>query len=1026
LAQESGVILGKQPGSIVLPKYFSWLVLFPGVVALAAVWPTSSSYASDSTRAPSSIKSNFHHSAWTSKNGAPADIRAITQTPDGWLWLGTPSGLYRFDGVNFDTIPLRPPSSTATRSVLALLAAHNGDLWISLAGGDVEVMRHGDPQDIVAEPGLTVNTQAYYLFQDDWGDLWASTNAGALVHKNNTWGKPDPSTGFPTQEPSGYTLDGAGNFWVGTAAGAWVMRKGTHRFEHETTNIPAGQLFALFSSNDGQPWVFSQTSVYPLLSQKVKPPQRLSHMQPQGRPMVVTGDASIWTTYCDTGLCRALGSAQSPLHHFPQKFVSDQFNKVDGLTSVGPRVLYEDAEGTVWVGTPEGLDSFRHNDFVEVTFPNIIRNFQLAPSNDGSLWAGSNANLPSDADFLWHLDPQPAKVDAYKAGRMLALFREKNGDVLMGSSGSGILRYSKGRVEKAALPAAPQSKRVVGFIRDGEGKLWSSFDTLGLYRLDGNAWTRNGGLAELPSTQPNDMVLAPDGRLWLSFGAEDVRVVAHDHVQTITSKNGLHIGVVSAISPGEPALLGGNFGVSLWTHGSWHTLNADHPEALMDVTGIGRSGDGATWLNGRLGAVRIAPGALAEATSDPTSVVHVRVMGDEDGLSGSAQDLAESIVQTTDGKLWFAQSASLAWLDSERLRLNSRVPSIVVRSISSAAGEVPTSGPVILPAKTTNVRFAYTALSLADAGKNRFMILLDGVDSDWQDMGTRREVGYTNLGPGRYRFRVKGSNNDGVWNEKGAELIFRIKPTFYQTSWFLALEILAGLVVLYFLFRLLLGRSMARERDRMEIRHAERERIARDLHDSFLQVVSYLLLRFDRIGQGMQPGERARLHVDETLDHAQLALADGRDRVSALRDNVLQPTNIEAFLNMTGNELSRDFPATCSVRVQGRRRKVRADVADEISAIGKEALSNAFRHAEASHVDVHIQYGWRRFRMIVRDDGKGLPEVVEHDNGREGHWGLVGMAERASTIGGTLRVRRHPNGGTEVTLSVPGRALSGK
>ena len=204
----------------------------------------------------------------------------------------------------------------------------------------------------------------------------------------------------------------------------------------------------------------------------------------------------------------------------------------------------------------------------------------------------------------------------------------------------------------------------------------------------------------------------------------------------------------------------------------------------------------------------------------------------------------------------------------------------------------------------------------------------------------------------------------------------------------------------------------------MEIRHAERERLARDLHDSFLQVLSFLILRFDRIGQGMEPGDRARLKVDEALDQAETALADGRDRVGSLRDDMVPPTDMEHCLAVLGEELSRDYPTTCSVRVHGRLRKVRPEVGDEICDIGKEALTNAFRHADATHIDVDIHYSWRLVVLIVRDDGKGLPESIQVNKGLAGHWGLVGMGERAKNIGGTLRVRRHPDGGTEVKLRV--------
>jgi signal transduction histidine kinase len=584
-----------------------------------------------------------------------------------------------------------------------------------------------------------------------------------------------------------------------------------------------------------------------------------------------------------------------------------------------------------------------------------------------------------------------------------------------------MLRYTQGKFVSAGLPSSPppENRRSLGLIRDKDGKLWSSFVSLSLYRLDGNAWVLNGGLSALPATEPDAMLLASDGKLWLGYGADDVRIVSHGRVESYGAKDGLHIGTVTAILPGTWPLLGGELGVSMFTHGAWHSLRASEPQALKGVWGMARSSDGAIWLNSFAGAVRIDASDLDRAALDPSFVISVRVLGDDDGLPGRGQPISPSMAQTTDGKLWYAQDGGLAWIDPLELRRNMYVPRIVVRSVSTPTGSITLSGPVTLPARTTNVRIAYTALSMANPAKNRFKVRLDGIDGSWQEMGDRREVGYTNLRPGNYHFHVKGSNNDGVWNEAGMDLDFRIEPTFFQTSWFFALEILAALLVIFALFRLQVRRATAHERDRVEIRHAEREHLARDLHDSFLQVLSFLILRFDRIGQGMEPGERARLKVDEALDQAETALADGRDRVSSLRDNVVQPTDIEHCLAVLGDELSRDYPTTCSVHVHGRLRKVRPEVGDEICGIGKEALTNAFRHADATHIDVDIHYSWRRVVLIVRDNGKGLPETIQLNKGLEGHWGLVGMGERAKTIGGTLRVRRHPDGGTEVNLRVP-------
>ncbi|WP_458068297.1 ATP-binding protein [Rhodanobacter sp. BL-MT-08] len=987
------------------------------IAILATGAPPGMVLATDVPSSAQTIKSSYRHTAWTSREGAPNDIESIAQTRDGWLWLGAGTGLYRFDGVTFEAVDLRPASSTATRVVVAVMVASNGDLWVGYNDGAVIVAQKGDTKELVSYPGLNAETLAFFFYEDGSGDVWAQTNFGLLVQRGGKWVKPDMYPGFPTGDFTDCLLDDGRNFWVVSSSGVSVMRRGTHRFEKVSSNIRQGEDVELFTGRDGRPWAIAKNRVFPLISDQVPIAPR-GPMPKQARHEIRTHDGSLWTNTCEPGLCRAQ-DFESSLPGVQDPFGSDRFTQADGMSSDLPVVIFEDREGTVWVATTTGLDSFRRNNFTKVLFPYPAIDFKMAPSDDGTLWVGTDANLPSGDNYLWHLTPSIVKIDGYRNGTS-SLLREKNGDLLLSVHHVGMMRYSGGKFSPANLPPTPvtENRRAWFLMRDGEDKLWASFVSLCLYRLDGHAWIKNGGISGLPDIEPTTMSLASDGKLWLGYQDNDVRVVSHGIVEFITAKNGLQVGIVSSILTGKTELIAGELGVSIFSQGRWHTLRTTDPNALKGVTGIERSKDGAVWLNGSAGAVQIQSDDLSRAEIDPNFVLPVRVLTEDDGLPGSAMPISSSLAQTTDGKLWFSQEGGLAWIDPKNLLRNTNVPAIFVRSISTPTMTVAPSQLVTLPPKTTNLHIAYTALSMANPGRNRFKVKLDGIDVGWRDMGTRREVDYTNLGPATYRFHVKGSNGDGVWNEAGTDMVFRIEPTFFQTSWFLCFEVLACLFALYILFRFQIRRAAARERERVEIRHSERERLARELHDSFLQVLSFLLLRFDRIGQGLDPGERERLKVNETLDQAELALADGRDRVSALRDSVTVLTDIELCLAEVGNALSQDYPVIFSVAVHGRVRQVRSDVADEICKIGREALNNACRHAHATHVSVEIEYSRRRVALVVRDDGDGLPDTVQHGQRREGHWGLVGMRERAKTIGAELQLRTHPAGGTEVILRV--------
>ena len=984
---------------------------FAASVTLTPVW------ASDDVASFGTLKSAYHHTAWTSKDGAPGSIWSMAQTPDGWLWLGTTSGLYRFDGVTFDYVDLRPAKSAASRAVNSVIATGNGELWVSYSDGAVVSVLNSDPKTIAFHPGLTAENQAYGLNQDGLGDIWAFTNHGFFALKGGKWIKPDHFPKAPTDNLTDFMLDGAGDFWLVANNGVTVMRKSSRRLERVSTPILDGEDIDLFTGSDGRAWAFSKRAIFPL-SKTYSPLPDAEAINKHTGHALRANDGALWTISCGTGVCRRK-DPELMQHGQSYDDASDSFTRADGLTSDLPRTILEDREGTIWVGTTAGLDSFRRNNFRKVEFPVKAINFHIAAADDGGLWVGTNGHAQSGDEFLWHVDTSPEKMKGFNSA-VSALLVEKNGDLLMSVADKGMVRYADGGFQSANLPPAPppDNRRAYLLIRDSDGALWASFASLSVYRLDGNKWTENGGLLGIPTANPESMFVAPDGKLWLGYESDNVRVVNHGLVESITEKDGLRIGDVTSILIGKTSLLGGARGVSFLSAGTWHTLRVSDPAALLQVTGMIQSSDGATWFDGNAGAARIDASDLDHAVSDPTFVSPVRVFGEDDGLPGSAQDDYTSLVKASDGRLWFAQADGLAWIDPNKLQRNTQIPTIAIRGVSTPTSTFAPYGSITLPARTTNVRIAYTALSLADSVKNHFKVRLDGIDADWQDMGNRREASYSNLGPGDYRFRVRGSNNDGVWNDIGTEIPFRIKPTFFQTWWFVALEVFTGLIVLYMFFRFQHRQAIARERDRISVRHAERERIARDLHDSFLQVLSFLLLRFDRIGQGMAPGERARLKLDEALDQAEAALTEGRDRVSLLRDNAMHLIDVEGYLAEFARELAKDYSATWTINAHGASPAIRAHVADEICAIGKEAVNNAFQHANATNINVDILYGIRHFVLTVRDNGVGLPKDVELSQRRQGHWGLVGMRERAEAIGGTVQVRRHPQGGTEVTLKV--------
>src|SRR5262249_30898570 len=311
--------------------------------------------------------------------------------------------------------------------------------------------------------------------------------------------------------------------------------------------------------------------------------------------------------------------------------------------------------------------------------------------------------------------------------------------------------------------------------------------------------------------------------------------------------------------------------------------------------------------------------------------------------------------------------------------------------------------------------------SLVAPEKMQFKYKLEGRDRDWIDAGNRRQAFYTDLDPGSYRFRVIASNNSGVWNEQGATLEFSVAPAYWQTWWFRGLVIAALAALLWTLYRWRV-RQIGREFSlTLDARVAERTRIARELHDTLLQGFHGVLLRFQTALELLpQRPNDARQILASTIDQAAAAITEGRDAVQGLRISATETNDLADSIRALADELAEEGGGNVGVRmeVQGAARPLHPIVRDEIFRIASEALRNAFRHAGAQQIEVELRYDPRELRLRVRDDGRGIESAVLSAGGREGHFGMQGMRERAKGIGGRLTVWSAAGSGTEVELSV--------
>jgi signal transduction histidine kinase len=465
-------------------------------------------------------------------------------------------------------------------------------------------------------------------------------------------------------------------------------------------------------------------------------------------------------------------------------------------------------------------------------------------------------------------------------------------------------------------------------------------------------------------------------------------------------------------------LVGAVKGLVLIREGVVRTLLSDRVPELTRINGIVQTAAGETWLQGSKGLLRLTTADLERAFRDPRYRPPRAVLGFEDGIPDLYPNQSgRSLVQGGDGRLWFATLAGTAWIDPNGIRRDLSSPVPVITALHSRGKDLSDPVDVVLREGVGDVEINYTSPNLSVPQRQRFRYRLIGYDDAWVDAGARRQAFFTNLRPGEYRFEVLAVSAEGVWSRSPATVAFRVQPTFVQSRWFLALCAAAALLAVGLLYRFRLAQATRSMNRTLEVRNAERERIARELHDTLLQTVQGLILRFkavtDRLPQNAP--DRARLH--DVLAQANSTMSEARDRVQGLRER-LGSERLEEALAARVKGAGLESDVLVRVKLHGPERVLVPEVAAELVAIVDEALKNVAQHARATEVEVSLSYRREAVTLVVRDDGIGFNPA---GGPPEGHFGLLGMAERAERIEGSLTVTARVGEGTTVYVVVPSR-----
>lgn len=994
---------------------FRWICL-PFLLSLRAAFAS----------APHQLISQMAHASWSAKDGI-TDVSAIAQTTDGYLWIATAEGLFRFDGIHFSLWQPATQAQGGEGTVTVLCASRDGSLWLGSKSGVGRLSNTG-VEHFSATDGL-LEGEVTSILQDRTGAIFVGTVKGLCKFSNGQWTAFGNQSGLPEGRTRVELEDRNGSLWVSVEdpeiAGGTLMgslRRGRNRFE--LVNEHLGTVAMLREAPDGQLWVAETSqSIRPFPTSSQTAHGALHPFPFQSKAILFASDNMLWIGAAGQGLFRVEYGKSPDAHREGQLSPEDHFDEKHGLCSDFISCVFEDPEGNVWFGSSGGLDRFRNNRIVSWSVGeglNYDQRLGIAACADGSVWTASEQGLQrilgskiETLGFDW--------IGPGGGNGVYSLFASAAGDLWVGAL-NGLGHIKGNEHTPVAIAGGMELHNVTAMTQDHDGGLWLCDQLRGVSRLlhDKVRVFPNG--PEMPSQVVNAAVTDPLGAVWLGFQDGTIcryregQCRAYPALGSVLSLLCDHKGDIWAAGLG---------GLCRFEHDHFAVLKSSEHFPNSQLSGLIEDDEGYFWITSRSGLIRVHPAELEKAFADSAYAIAYDLYDASDGLRGLPRSSRPfpTVAKSPDGRIWFATTAGLAMVDPRYLRKNTNnFPPLHVVEASVGGKKIPPLADLELPAGTKDIRIEYTALSFSDPERIHFKCKLEGYDEQWREMGTSRQITYSGLGPRNYVFRVLACNADGVWDETGTMWQFLIKRAFYQQSWFLLLCFLGGVSMLWGLYRWNLARvtrqAEARMNVRMEAQLDERKRIAQELHDTVLQGFTGVRLKLWAISQQLLSSPTAASEqLKLVIQQAEKCLAESRRSIWALRLPRLEETDLATAMkgavmeSVAGTNLHLEF------KTSGTAAPLSDIVAFNLLRICEGAVANVIRHAEATRVVVELRFEPRRVILSISDDGKGFdPDRVAAAAGER--FGLAGMHERAKIVGGNLSIQSQPGGPTTVTVII--------
>jgi ligand-binding sensor domain-containing protein/signal transduction histidine kinase len=957
---------------------------------------------------PSRRVTQYVHEHWGEEEGfVGGTINAIAQSADGYLWIGTERGLVRFDGSRFTLMERPVADEPSVGPVQGLISDTDGNLWVFLEGDRGLLYHDGTFEDIYSHFDLQDMVITASALDYQFRILLSGLGAKTLRYDHKRF-----ETLVETSENLGTVLSLAAtrdqSVWLGTREMGLFHSQNGH-IARVVPELRNSKINCLASSKDGGLWIGTDDGVYLLdvSSKELFAPSAFRGLQILA--MKTDHDDNLWVG-TNHGLVRINSFGAVSLDMFDRNSIHQV------------RTIFEDPDGDIWFGGPQGIDLLRNGMLTSYSAAD-----GLPAVGGGPVYIDAKERVwfapPSGGLFLMkdgHANPvalaglgHDVVYSISGGGNEVLVGRQRGGLTILTETGDSF----SSRTYETSDGLAQNS--VYSVQRGRDGTIWAGTVSSGVSRLSGGEFTNYSNADGLPSNSVNSIIEGFDGTIWVAT-PDGLASYSNAHWKNYSTQDGLPSASVKVLFEDSfhNLWIGTSEGLSYLSSGKIR-VPSKLPEILKEqIFGIAEDSMGFLWFKTSDHIVRVNLERLLAGSFLETDI---QSFGTEDGLKGAQSARQDNrLVADQTGRIWLSLSSGLSMADPNVTLKNTMPVSVRIESISAGGKQFDARSGLRIPPGIQNITFNYGHSSLSVPERIRFRYELDGSGQGWSDIFASNQVVISNLGPGSYTFRITASNSLGLWNGPETSVPFVIEPSSWQTWWFQIGCVLACCLIIIAFYRLRMSQMTRQLNVRFQDRLAERTRIAQDLHDTLLQGVLSASMQLDLAEDHIPADSPAKPVLRRVLQLMSYVTEEGRQALKGLRAANSDSVSLESAFSRLSTELFTDSPITYRVALQGNPRPLQPVVRDEVYRIGREAVTNAFIHAQPDTVLVEIEYGNSFFRLVVRDDGRGIDTRVLNE-GREGHWGLSGMRERSENIGAQLKLRSRIGSGTEVELMMPGK-----